>query len=80
MCSALAHRGPDAEGSHHEAGVALGARRLAIVDLAGGRQPIANEDGSVWVAFNGELFDYPQLFRDRTTFFSNFFWAGPLPY
>ncbi len=64
MCSALAHRGPDAEGSHHEAGVALGARRLAIVDLAGGRQPIANEDGSVWVAFNGELFDYPQLFRD----------------
>ena len=44
-----------------EPGVALGARRLSIVDLAGGRQPIANEDGSVWVAFNGELFEYPEL-------------------
>ena len=41
--------------------MALGARRLSIIDLAGGRQPIANEDGSVWVAFNGELFEYPEL-------------------
>ena len=44
-----------------EPGVALGARRLSIVDLAGGRQPIANEDRSIWVAFNGELFEYPEL-------------------
>jgi len=51
--------GPDDEQAHHEPGVALGARRLAILDLAGGRQPIANEDGSVWVAFNGELVRIP---------------------
>jgi asparagine synthase (glutamine-hydrolysing) len=64
MTGALAHRGPDDEHTHQEPGVALGARRLSIVDLAGGRQPIANEDGSVWVAFNGELFDYPELRRE----------------
>jgi asparagine synthase (glutamine-hydrolysing) len=64
MTTAIAHRGPDDEHTHQEPGVALGARRLSIVDLAGGRQPIANEDGTVWVAFNGELFDYPELRRD----------------
>src|SRR5258708_39588485 len=64
MTGAIAHRGPDDEHVHSEPGVALGARRLAILDLAGGRQPIANEDGSVWVAFNGELFDYPDLRRE----------------
>ena len=63
MTGAIAHRGPDDEQIHIEPGVALGARRLSIVDLAGGRQPIANEDGSVWVAFNGELFEYPELRR-----------------
>ncbi len=61
MTGAIAHRGPDDEQFHAEPGVILGARRLSIVDLAGGRQPIANEDGSVWVAFNGELFEYPEL-------------------
>ena len=61
MTGAIAHRGPDDEQVHIEPGVALGARRLSIVDLAGGRQPIGNEDGSVWVAFNGELFEYPEL-------------------
>ena len=61
MTGAIAHRGPDDEQIHIEPGVALGARRLSIVDLAGGRQPIANEDGSIWVAFNGELFEYPEL-------------------
>ncbi len=63
MTGAIAHRGPDDEHFHVEPGVALGARRLAIIDLAGGRQPISNEDGSVWVAFNGELFEYPELRR-----------------
>ena len=63
MTSAIAHRGPDDEQVHIEPGVALGARRLSIIDLAGGRQPIGNEDGSVWVAFNGELFEYPELRR-----------------
>ncbi len=61
MTGAIAHRGPDDEQFHRESGVALGARRLSIVDLAGGRQPIANEDQSIWVAFNGELFEYPEL-------------------
>jgi asparagine synthase (glutamine-hydrolysing) len=61
MTGAIAHRGPDDEQVHVEPGVALGARRLSIVDLAGGRQPIANERGDVWVAFNGELFEYPEL-------------------
>ncbi len=64
MCRALAHRGPDDEHSHSEPGVALGARRLAIVDPAGGRQPLCNEKQTVWVAFNGELFEYPELFAD----------------
>ena len=64
MTGAIAHRGPDDERFHAEPGVILGARRLAIIDLAGGRQPIANEDGSVWVAFNGELFEYPEI-RER---------------
>jgi len=61
MTGAIAHRGPDDEQFHREPGVTLGARRLSIVDLAGGRQPIGNEDGSVWVAFNGELFEYPEI-------------------
>ncbi len=61
MLGAISHRGPDDEAVHLESGVGLGARRLSIVDVAGGRQPVSNEDGSVWVAFNGELFDYPEL-------------------
>ena len=61
MTGAIAHRGPDDEQIHIEPGVALGRRRLAIVDLAGGRQPIANEAGDIWVAFNGELFEYQEL-------------------
>lgn len=64
MTGAIEHRGPDDEWYHIEPGVALGARRLSIVDLAGGRQPISNENGSIWVAFNGELFEYPELRQD----------------
>jgi asparagine synthase (glutamine-hydrolysing) len=63
MTAAIAHRGPDDEQVHIEPGVALGARRLSIIDLAGGRQPLCNEDGSVCVAFNGELFEYPEIRR-----------------
>lgn len=64
MTRSLAHRGPDEEDVHIEAGLAMGARRLAIIDVAGGHQPISNENGKVWVAFEGELYDYPELRRD----------------
>lgn len=61
MCDQLVHRGPDESGYYAKGGVGLGSRRLSIVDLAQGRQPIANEDGSVVVVFNGEIFNHRQL-------------------
>src|SRR5256712_6148352 len=63
MADAIVHRGPDDEGYFERDGVALANRRLSIVDLADGHQPIANEDGSVVAVFNGELFDYPEARR-----------------
>jgi asparagine synthase (glutamine-hydrolysing) len=60
MAAAIVHRGPDEDGFFEEPGVGLASRRLSIVGLADGRQPIANEDGSVRVIFNGELFEYPE--------------------
>src|SRR6185503_17128317 len=61
MCEVIRHRGPDDEGIHVEPGVGLGMRRLSIIDLAGGRQPIHNETRTVWVVFNGEIYNYQQL-------------------
>jgi asparagine synthase (glutamine-hydrolysing) len=61
MCAAIRHRGPDDEGLHVAPGVGLGMRRLSIIDLATGGQPIHNEDGTVWVVFNGEIYNYPDL-------------------
>jgi asparagine synthase (glutamine-hydrolysing) len=61
MCDAIAHRGPDDWGTFVEGGVGLGMRRLSIVDLAGGHQPMSNEDASVVVVFNGELYNFPSL-------------------
>ncbi len=61
MCNAIAHRGPDDWGTFVEDGLGLGMRRLSIVDLAGGHQPMTNEDGSVVVVFNGELYNFPSL-------------------
>jgi asparagine synthase (glutamine-hydrolysing) len=61
MCDTIIHRGPDAEGLWAGEGVGLGARRLAIIDLAGGDQPLTNEDGSVVLVFNGEIYNYREL-------------------
>jgi asparagine synthase (glutamine-hydrolysing) len=63
MNDALIHRGPDAQGLFEQPRVALASRRLAILGLADGNQPVANEDGTVHVVFNGELFDYPDVKR-----------------
>lgn len=61
MIDAVRHRGPDSNGIHCEAGVALGHARLAIVDLEHGQQPMSNEDGTVWISFNGEIFNHLEL-------------------
>jgi asparagine synthase (glutamine-hydrolysing) len=61
MAAAIRHRGPDDEGFYFKNNVALGMRRLSIIDLATGRQPISNEDGSVWVVFNGEIYNFREL-------------------
>ncbi|RMF44746.1 MAG: asparagine synthase (glutamine-hydrolyzing) [Planctomycetota bacterium] len=71
MVDVLEHRGPDDRGTHTEPwrtdaggcipGVALGFRRLSIIDLQGGHQPMSNEDGSVWLVFNGEIYNFPDL-------------------
>jgi asparagine synthase (glutamine-hydrolysing) len=74
MTAVLRHRGPDDEGQYRAelrhlpgcesaAGVALGHRRLAIIDVGGGHQPLSNEDGTIWIVFNGEIYNYPELRR-----------------
>src|SRR5919198_4489080 len=64
MCDVLVHRGPDDEGTYVEHDVGLGMRRLSIIDLAGGSQPIHNEDSTIWVVYNGEIYNFPEL-RDE---------------
>jgi asparagine synthase (glutamine-hydrolysing) len=61
MCQAIVHRGPDDEGIFVKDGTGLGMRRLSIIDLAGGHQPVFNEDRSIWVVFNGEIYNFPEL-------------------
>ncbi|MGH9794475.1 MAG: asparagine synthase (glutamine-hydrolyzing), partial [Candidatus Acidiferrales bacterium] len=61
MCWSLVHRGPDEEGAYVDGPVALGIRRLSIIDVAGGQQPIHNEERSIWVVLNGEIYNFPDL-------------------
>lgn len=62
MCDTMVHRGPDGEGYHFDRnGVGLGHRRLNIIDIEGGKQPLANEDETVWVTFNGEIYNFKEV-------------------
>lgn len=61
MVATLIHRGPDSAGMDQRDGVSLGMRRLSIIDLEGGQQPIYNEDHSVWTVYNGEIYNFPEL-------------------
>lgn len=75
MCEAIRHRGPDEDGFYFNEGVALGMRRLAIIDLKGGQQPIHNQDRTAWIVFNGEIYNYLEL-REKLeklghTFYTN---------
>jgi asparagine synthase (glutamine-hydrolysing) len=63
MADSIRHRGPDDEGLHAGGQAVLGHRRLSIIDLHGGHQPITNEDGTVWIVFNGEIYNYRELRR-----------------
>jgi len=64
MCAALVARGPDDEGTYVKDGAGLAMRRLSIIDLETGHQPVSNEDGSIWVVLNGEIYNYQQLRSD----------------
>jgi len=64
MTDAMTHRGPNDRGTHLEPGVALGVRRLSIVDVEGGHQPVCNEDGTVWAVQNGELYNHEDVRRE----------------
>jgi len=66
MCQVIKHRGPDDQGTFIADGVALGMRRLSIIDLAGGHQPISNEDGTASIVFNGEIYNYRELQKELT--------------
>ncbi len=61
MCAAMVHRGPDDEGIRVEGRVGLGMRRLSIIDVVGGHQPLSNEDGTIWIVFNGEIYNHAVL-------------------
>jgi asparagine synthase (glutamine-hydrolysing) len=66
MCDEIIHRGPDDSGYHVDGPCGIGMRRLSIIDLSSGHQPIPNEDRSVWVVFNGEIYNFQQLRKELT--------------
>src|SRR5688572_18415314 len=61
MGRVIRHRGPDDHGHYRNKGIGLGMRRLSIIDLAGGHQPISNEDQTIWVVCNGEIYNFKEL-------------------
>jgi asparagine synthase (glutamine-hydrolysing) len=61
MCARIVYRGPDDEGIFVKGGTGLGMRRLSIIDVAGGHQPVFNEEGNIWIVFNGEVYNFPDL-------------------
>lgn len=61
MCATIFHRGPDDEGFYLKNVVGIGMRRLSIIDLAGGHQPLSNEDGTIWIVYNGEVYNFLEL-------------------
>src|SRR5580700_5649720 len=63
MADTIRHRGPDDEGFYSCGGIGLGFRRLSIIDVAGGHQPLSNEDETVWIVFNGEIYNFEELNR-----------------
>lgn len=63
MCAAMVHRGPNDEGFYQAGGIGLGMRRLSIIDLENGKQPVRNEDASIWVVLNGEVYNFRELRR-----------------
>lgn len=64
MLDTIAHRGPDDSGCYIRGVIGLGNRRLSIIDLQSGKQPISNEDGTIWIVYNGEMYNFPQLRRE----------------
>lgn len=73
MCRSILHRGPDDEGIYVKGPAGLGMRRLSIIDLVSGQQPIHNEDRTVWVVFNGEIYNFPELRRELETLGHRFY-------
>jgi len=61
MCASLVHRGPDDEGVYIADGIGLGHRRLSIIDLVSGHQPLGNKDKTIWITYNGEIYNYVEL-------------------
>src|SRR5215467_12591487 len=64
MCDVMMHRGPDDAGIYVDGRAGIGMRRLSIIDVAGGHQPISNETGTVWLVFNGEIYNHAELRRE----------------
>jgi asparagine synthase (glutamine-hydrolysing) len=76
MCDVIRYRGPDDEGLHVETGVGLGMRRLSIIDLSTGHQPIHNENQTIWLVFNGEIYNYRGLRKELEGFGHRFYTAS----